>query len=200
MDPFQAPRRRGQGKLFIGIAIAVIAVGAIGYLLYGELQGERAAPGSDASSATRAPAAPSTISDTATTTPAPTRSDTILTCEAVDGSIFYTNATRCEDADLDNRVNVLPALEASPVAPGDCLGAQPGGPRVQSFLAVCMEPFNEALELEPLLLESPDPARSRAARRYCDLITQGVQAGCMATSDQFCFLPVCQALREQGPG
>ena len=69
-------------------------------------------------------------------------------------------------------------------------------PQIHQFLAVCREPFIEALKLEPLLLEATDPAGSVTARRYCAFITEGVQAGCMATSDQFCFLPRCQELRE----
>ncbi len=128
----------------------------------------------------------------------PGRSDTILTCTSVDGQVFYTNATRCEDADLDNRVNVMatPRLPAS--KPDRCLGAQRDGAPVQTFLPVCQEPFNEALKLERFLLELENPASSPVARRYCAHITAGVQAGCMATSDQFCFLHVCQALREGG--
>ena len=61
---------------------------------------------------------------------------------------------------------------------------------------MCREPFQAALELEPFLLELDEVSGSRTLRRYCAFITEGVQAGCMATSDQFCFLPRCQELRE----
>ena len=71
---------------------------------------------------------------------------------------------------------------------------------MQGFLAACMEPFNEALKLEPQLLKSADPANSRVGRQYCELITTGVQSGCMATSAQFCFLSICQQMREAGDG
>lgn len=208
-------RRRGggSGRLWLGVLVAVAAVAGIGYLLLGELQ-EGAAPERVPGSAVRSADREASPRDPVERSGRETgrgsdrgagrnaergagRSDTILTCTAADGQVFYTNATRCEDADLDNRVNVVstPTLPAS--RPERCLGAQPGGPQVQLFLPVCQEPFNQALELEPFLLESPDPQSSRAARRYCAFITEGVQAGCMATSDQFCFLYLCQALSER---
>jgi hypothetical protein len=199
MDPFPpAPkaRRPGLGKLWLGIFIALLAVAAVGYFVYSNLAVNAPATARQVAEDESSPP-PSVAQKAAPVTRAPNRSDTILTCSAADGTVFYTNATRCEQADLENRVNVMPAID-EPVAQSsrDCLGAQPGGPRVHHFLAVCMEPFNEALELEPFLLESDDPVNSRVGRRYCGLITEGVQAGCMATSDQFCFLDICQAQRE----
>jgi hypothetical protein len=192
-------RRRGGsggGQLWLGVLVAVLAVAGIGYLLLGELQesGQGVTPAATPTPPPTAGAKPARTEDGTRTKG---RSDTILTCTADDGQVYYTNATRCEDADLGNRVNVIetPSLPAS--KPEGCLGAQPGGPRTQLFLPICQEPFNQALELEPFLLESDDPQSSRAARRYCAFITEGVQAGCMATSDQFCFLHLCQALREQ---
>lgn len=200
-------RRRLYGPNVLGVLVALAALGGIGYLLYEELRREPpgagiagalsggesragAAEPPQSAAATAAPKPPAAAS------PEPARSETILTCTAADGQVFYTNATRCDEADLDNRVNVLtpPPLPAS--RPTHCLGAQSAGPEVHGFLAVCREPFMEALKLEPLLLDMPDPAGSVTARRYCAFITEGVQAGCMATSDQFCFLHVCQVLRE----
>ncbi len=195
------PRRRNRPHApnLLGVLIALVAVAGIGYLLYGEIRREPPGAGvSDALKSAPAEDAPIERAPPATALePEPARGETILTCTAADGQVFYTNATRCEDADLDNRINVVstPALPAS--RPDNCLGAQAGEPQVHQFLAVCREPFIEALELEPLLLEATDPAGSVTARRYCAFITEGVQAGCMATSDQFCFLHVCQALRER---
>ncbi|MEM1412389.1 MAG: hypothetical protein AAGH19_08520 [Pseudomonadota bacterium] len=202
-------RNRGQGPLWLGTLIALIAVAGIGYWLYGELQpigsmdsaatnAESPSPARSAAPATGGPAEPEAANATMISQRAPDRTETILTCSAADGAVFYTNATRCEDADLDNRINVFstPSLPAS--RPTDCLGAQPGGARVQGFLPQCRESFNEALSLEPFLLDSEEPADSRAARRYCAYITEGVQSGCMATSDQFCFLHLCQSLHQAG--
>lgn len=198
MDPFPPdPRakRPGLGKLWLGILVAFMAVAAVAYLVYDNLltgQPVTGAPGAAESMAPEAsgpPEQPVVAVD-------PNRSQSILTCSAEDGSVFYTNATRCELADLENRINVIPADQPIEQSARECLGAQPGGPRVHGFLAVCLEPFNKALELEPFLLESEDPVNSRAAKRYCAFITEGVQAGCMATSAQFCFLDICQAQRE----
>lgn len=207
MDPFppgRRARRQGLGKLWLGVFLALLSVAAVAYFVYQNLLVEGSAPprssaveessgmmSSMPENASSKPVAPVTVRD-------PNRSETILTCSAVDGTVFYTNATRCEDADLESRVSEVPALEPVPLPQSRpvCLGAQPGGQITHDFLPVCMEPFNKALELEPFLLESDDPVGSRAGKRYCAFITEGVQAGCMATSAQFCFLDICQAQRE----
>lgn len=205
MDPFppdRRARRPGLGKLWLGILLALISVGAVGYFVYHNLlaedSGSQRTSAGEASSGRVSPAPGSAMNAPANsvTSRDPGRSETILTCTAVDGTVFYTNASRCEDADLETRVSEVPALQPLPQSRPTCLGAQSGGPVAHGFLAVCKEPFNKALALEPFLLESDDPASSRAGQRYCAFITEGVQAGCMATSAQFCFLDICQAQRE----
>ena len=187
------------GPLWLGSLLAVIAVAGVGYWIYGQMKTPPAGDGPTPAMerpVERAPAA------SAPAQPEPSRTagrtDTILTCTAVDGQVFYTNASRCEDADLDNRVNVLNRPPPPSSRPTNCIGAQEDGRPVQIFLPACQEAFNEALSLEPFLLKLDEPEGSRAARRYCEFITSGVQAGCMATSDQFCFLHLCQAQRESG--
>jgi hypothetical protein len=195
MQTHRARRQTGHPvQLLFGVLLAIVAVAGIGYLLLGQLQptstGEtpaQAAPVRD-----RAPTAP----PPRPAEPAEGRSATILTCTAVDGQVFYTNATRCEDADLENRVNVVETPDLPASRPQGCLGAQAGGAQLQRFLPGCRESFHAALELEPFLLELDEVGDSRTLRRYCAFITEGVQAGCMATSDQFCFLPRCQELRD----
>jgi hypothetical protein len=178
--------------------LAIVAVAGIGYLLLEQLRDTP--PGRDAESqaapAARESGVTASAAPTEQTAPAAGRTATILTCTAANGQVFYTNATRCEDADLDNRINVVETPELPASRPEGCLGAQAGGAELQRFLPVCREPFEAALDLEPFLLELEDPDGSRTLRRYCAFITEGVQAGCMATSDQFCFLPRCQALRD----
>ena len=126
--------------------------------------------------------------------PAPAR-DRILTCTAADGSSFYTNAARCEDADLDNRLTEVPAHQpaAEPRYGQNCLDPK----QPHHFLPVCAEPFRAALELEQELAKSEAPVDSPQATEYCELIAQGVQAGCPATSALFCYLRVCQELLEK---
>ena len=189
----RAPRRGHGAGIWLGALLALLAVLCVGALLWQDLTGEtlwpQTAPVDQVVS--ERPAAPAEPYGS---------SARILSCEADDGTPFYTNAASCEAADLDQRVTVVPA-QTSPDRKPDasrCLGAQPGGVRAQGFLGACFEPFNAALELEPALLKSADPASTATAQRYCDLITRGVQAGCMATSAQFCFLSLCQQLRESG--
>jgi hypothetical protein len=199
MQHYRARRQTGHPvQLLFGVLLAIAAVAVIGYFLLeqlrntptGQVTEPKAAPTAREGSAT-GPAPPGEQAATA-----PGRTSTILTCTAANGQVFYTNATRCEDADLENRINVLETPELPASRPGTCLGAQAGGAELQRFLPMCRESFDAALALEPFLLELDDVSGSRALRRYCAFITEGVQAGCMATSDQFCFLPRCQGLRE----
>ncbi len=191
--PLRPPRRGHDIAVWLGALLAVLAVLFVSALLWQDLTGK--SPWLRAAPADRA------LAERPAMTAQPRGSGArILSCEADDGSPFYTNAASCEAADLNQRVTVVPASVSSDSKPdaSRCLGAQPGGARAQGFLGACFEPFNAALELEPALLQSAAPASTATARRYCDLITSGVQAGCLATSAQFCFLPMCQQLRESG--
>jgi hypothetical protein len=190
-------RPRRNGGLWAGTLLAVLAVAAIGYWLLADLR-SAAGPAAGAAAGNTAPAArPQPGRPAAAPAPeAARRSDRILSCEGKDGSVFYTNALTCAEADLENRVNVVPAPVAARPAASECLGVASSG-RAQLFLAQCQQPFNQALELEPALVRAQDPLRSPQAREYCALITEGVNAGCMATSATFCYLHLCQQLREQ---
>jgi len=79
----------------------------------------------------------------------------------------------------------------------NCVDASREGRAAHRFLAACQEPFTQALELERYLALAEDPAESVRAQEYCDLIVQGVNAGCMATNAQFCFLRICQQRLER---
>lgn len=131
----------------------------------------------------------------------PSGSDVILTCTAEDGSTFYTNAPDCASAELNNQLSVVDAWTPSrPAArPPDCLSDQyrDVDEAATLFLPRCREPFIEALRLEKRLASAADPVDSPRAPEYCAAITRGVASGCPATSQQFCYLAVCQALIER---
>lgn len=129
-------------------------------------------------------------------TPAAARSDRIIECTAADGSTFHTNALRCEDADLDNRVTEIPARPAmvNPDAGRNCL--DPATPH--QFRPACAEPFRAAMNLEADLAAAPNALDAPELDEYCDLIAQGVHAGCPANSAVFCYLSLCQQ-RAQAP-
>jgi hypothetical protein len=125
---------------------------------------------------------------------APTQ-DRILSCTADDGSTFYTNAASCSQADLRNRVTMLPA-DPQPADQGigqNCLDPE----AFHQFLPACAQSFREALELEQKIARAADPLQSPQAEEYCDLISQGASAGCPATSQVFWYLRICQPLLEQ---
>lgn len=188
------PRRYG---LLITALLSVCAAAAMAWWLVQDFRATggppaevTAKPSQPADGASRSGQPPAAV-------PARDRSDRILRCLAEDGSVFYTNALSCAAADLENRVNVVPAAGAQPGPPAtECLGlADP--PRAQQFLSGCQQPFNQALKLEPALARAADPASSPRLVEYCELITAGVNAGCMATNATFCYLPLCQQLREK---
>lgn len=134
----------------------------------------------------------------------PPGNDRILRCTAPDGSTFYTNAARCEDVDLDDRLTVIDAW------PPDTTGGEPAkrclsdgdiDASLLRFLPRCHQIYTEALKVEKFLSQATDPAASPRAAEYCDWISRGVQTGCMANSQLFCHLEVCQRLIERSqPG
>jgi len=182
-------RPRPRIGLLLATLAAVLLVAAISYALLIDFrnarQGVEKPPASREAAATRAPE-PVVEGDDS-----PERGDQILECTGADGGRFYTNASSCAEADLHNRVNVVPARPAARPAVEDCLGAS-GPERAHLFLPQCQEAFNEALKLERFLVKAEDPLQSPRAEQYCELITQGVNAGCMATSATFCYLYLCQ--------
>jgi hypothetical protein len=187
--------QHGNSRWLILVAIVLI-VGLFWYLNFGRAPGsfdtfldevassfetgDAVEPGNSGEPGNRVPA-------TATNA---TPSDRILTCTAPDGSTFYTNAARCEDADLRNRVTEIPSQrpKANPYIGQNCL--DPNTPH--QFRPVCAEPFRAALELEADLTASADPLNTPELDEYCDLIGQGVHAGCPANSAVFCYLALCQ--------
>lgn len=123
------------------------------------------------------------------------RSDQILSCTDKDGNSFYTNALRCEDADLSNRVNVVPTQSPGKPVAAQCLGIA-SADRAHFFLPECQETFSQALDLETFISKASDPLQSSRLPEYCSLIAEGVGAGCMATTQTFCYLSYCQQLLE----
>lgn len=187
-------RKRPDAAAILLALVAFAAVAGVAYFLWQDLN--------------RAPQDGDTASEATSAVPGPEapqrperggeRGDRILSCTGPDGRVFYTNAATCEAADLDNRVNVLPAREDVAAAPaGRCLSEQ--GEVAHQFLPACQQQFREALEVERFLARAPDPVESRRAQEYCDLIAQGVSNGCLATSEIFCYLHVCQQLVERRP-
>ena len=189
--PPEPPRHRKprSGRKGLQLLLGIVVIGAVGYFLYADMLQRRMddGPGID-----RTPRGSLEPAETAVESG---RTDQILTCKADDGSTFYTNATSCDAADLENRVNVVSSRPADTGMGQNCLGTQEEK-AVSMFHSDCQVEFNKALELERYLAAADDPASSRRAQEYCDLIAQGVANGCMATSQTFCYLQICQQRQE----
>lgn len=185
--PLEGPPPGRPWGLWMATLIACAVLAAVTWWLVQDFRKASTGEVRPASPAMPTAAGEGNVSDTQ----AQQRRDQILTCRTNTGEVFYTNAISCEQADLENRVNVVPATGSSQPLASDCLGIASAG-TTHHFLAACQEPFSEALRLEAHIIKASKPANSSRLPEYCDLIAEGVTAGCLATSQTFCFLPLCQ--------
>ena len=88
----------------------LLTLGIVGGAYYLYLQDQKTTP--DEEVAEPQPGIGNEQAVNPTDKPVVRRTDTPIKCTQADGSVFWTNATRCEDADLDNRLSF-----AEPVKP-----------------------------------------------------------------------------------
>ena len=99
-------------SLVIFVISIVLTLGIVGGAHYLYLQNQKIAPAEvkvkpPSNIGTSKPSRPKTQ-------PAVGRTDKIIECTKPDGTVFYTNATRCEDADLDNHFSIYDHVEIAP--------------------------------------------------------------------------------------
>ena len=102
-----------------------------------------------------------------TTQPAIGRTDTPIECKKSDGTVFYTNATRCEDADLNNRISIADPVKPVPrvrVTSKQKSSSQKSGSNRQSLKSIprsmtnaCSFPIGMARRIEKKSLRLKDP-------------------------------------------
>lgn len=97
-------------SLIVSVISIVFALGIVGGVYYAFLQGQKKP--TRPSAVQPPPATATEQSRKSTTQPATGRTATPIECKKADGSVFWTNAARCADADLDNRLSI-----ADPVKP-----------------------------------------------------------------------------------
>ena len=99
-------------SLFGFAKFIVLTLGVAGGAYYFYLQDQKAAPYEQV--AEPQPDIGNAQAVNPTDKPAVRRTDTPIKCTQADGSVFWTNATRCEDADLDNRLSFAEPLTPAP--------------------------------------------------------------------------------------
>jgi len=146
--------------------------------------------------------------------PAVRRTATPIKCTLPDGSVFYTNASRCENADLDNRLSIAEpmnptrkdkarededsesqstfdltqkAWEQTSHANGKALKQIPWKMKNE-----CSFPIGKAQEIEQNSLRlKDDPAESVWRDSYCRWVCEARVAGCEDIEDYLGMTGLC---------
>jgi hypothetical protein len=94
---------RKESLVYTATSIVLMAAIVAGVHYHG--QQEQNAPNDEAAGESQ-PAIGNAPADSNVSRPNVRRTATPIRCTLPDGSVFYTNASRCEDADLDNRLSI----------------------------------------------------------------------------------------------
>ena len=131
------------------------------------------------------------------------RTATPIECKQADGTVFWTNASRCKDADLENRLSFaqavkdVPRVRVSYGGSGGSSRAKPTQgkpvksiPREMSF--ACSFPIGKARKIETKSLKLKlDPSDSVWKRSYCRWICEARKDGCTDIEDYLELSHLC---------
>ena len=135
------------------------------------------------------------------------RSDKIIKCQDPELGEFYTNATSCDKADLDQRLSTAQTTnieqpKSTNVELANVSGQQsanttqsPAKPNLRSpaksppdgLSAECRFPVGEAAELERRMAGSRDPSESMWRDNYCEWRAEVSKLSCQLPSDFFYY-------------
>ena len=99
-------------SLIIFTTSIVLTLGIVGGAHYLYLQGQKATP--DKEVGEPRPGIGNAQAVNRAVKPAVRRTATPIKCTQADGSVFWTNASRCEDADLNNRLSFAEPVKPAP--------------------------------------------------------------------------------------
>ena len=140
----------------------------------------------------------------------PPRTDTPIECPLPDGTTFWTNTTRCEDADLENRISHSEPVETyrlerakqkfqnqnrgktqqrEKTRKPKLLG--PGRSPPPDTPADCKFAIGMALEKERMLSAADDPGKSVWRDSYCRWIKDARGDSCEISSEYFYYSHLC---------
>ena len=137
--------------------------------------------------------------------------DTPIECPSPNGGTFWTNAARCEDADLDNRISRAdpvkiyrqPAKASRSMAAARSRTAStatkpglrgPGKSPPSGLPPECRFPVGRALEIERPLSVADDPKESGWLQSYCRFRREAIEDGCSVADSYYyySYYELCQ--------
>ena len=140
-------------------------------------------------------------------------SDTPMKCTQLDGSVFYTNLPRCEDADLNNRISHVDPVKPVPRVtleqkPKRRVTRQPSSyadrglilvdRSPSSFRQPCKFPIGMAQKIEKKSLKlKDDPKDSVWRSSYCRWVCEAEREQCGRTDRYLLYAGMCSAHRYQ---
>lgn len=139
----------------------------------------------------------------------PQRTDTPIECTLPDGSTFWTNASACEDADLNNRISRADPVDTTRLEIAEQKrkverqssitkkGATkpnlrgPGRSPPPDTPAECKFAIGMAKEKERMLSAAKDPSKSTWRDSYCRWIKDARDDGCEIDRKYFYYSHLC---------
>jgi len=135
--------------------------------------------------------------------PAKQRTTKIIQCIQLDGSVFWTNASRCEDADLNNSLSYYEHVTPAPQAKADnnrkTSSKQTSQQAKNSLKPIprnmpvsCSFPIGMARRIEKKSLSlKPDPTESAWRDSYCRWVCEARSEGCESVDSYLDLAQLC---------
>ena len=177
-------------SLIIFVTAIVLTLGIVGGLHYLYLQDQKMIPEQPAVKSKPRGVVNGPQPRSQTSKPTRGRTEKIIKCAQADGTVFWTNASRCEDADLNNTLSIYDhAKIASPAKSGK--NATPSSkqtsrqtknslkPIPRSMTNACSFPIGMARRIERKSLSlKQDPSDSVWRDSYCRWVCEARTEGC----------------------
>lgn len=187
-------------SLIIFATSIVLTLGIVGGIHYLYLQNQKLIPDEPA-------VKPQTVAGAVqsrphSNQPAKSRTAKVIQCTQSDGSVFYTNAGRCEDADLDNTLSIYDHVAPAPRAKTTSKtksssqksdsNKQSLKPIPRSMTNACSFPIGMARRIETKSLSLIDPPEESLWKSdYCRWICEARVENCGDLKDYLRYPNIC---------
>jgi len=177
-------------SLIIFVTAIVLTLGIVGGLHYLYLQDQKTIPEQPAVKSKPKGVADAPQPRSRTSKPTRGRSAKIIKCTQADGTVFWTNASRCEDADLNNTLSIYDHAKIEPPAKSGknakLSSKQTSRPTRNSLKPIprsmtnaCSFPIGMARKIEKKSLRlKQDPSDSVWKDSYCRWVCDARREGC----------------------
>lgn len=131
--------------------------------------------------------------------PAVRRTATVIECTTPNGAIFYTNASRCEDADLNNRISIADPVKRIPSTSKQTSSSRKSGSNRQSLKSIprsmtnaCSFPIGKARRIEKKSLRLKDPPEESLWKdSYCRWVCEARVENCGDLREYLKYSSIC---------